>query len=49
MKKKLYNQKDRIQLNADLSAEDFSRITCSFYRYVNIQNPKSLRDELYKE
>ena len=49
MKKKLYNQKDRVQLNADIAAEDFSRITCSFYRYVNIQNPKLLRDELYKE
>jgi len=24
-------------------------MTCSFYRYVNIDNPNALRDELYKE
>jgi len=49
MKKKLYNQKDRPQLKAELAAEKFTRITCSFYRYVNIDNPNALRDELYNE
>ena len=49
MKKKLYNQKDRPQLKAELAAEKFTRMTCSFYRYVNIDNPNTLRDELYKE
>ena len=49
MKKNLYNQKNRSQLKADLSAEGFTRITCSFYRYINIDNPNILRDELYKE
>ncbi len=49
MKKKLYNQKDRPQLKAELAAENFTRMTCSFYRYVNIDNPNALRDELYKE
>ena len=49
MKKKLYNQKDRPQLKAELAAEKFTRMTCSFYRYVNIDNPNALRDELYKE
>ena len=49
MKKKLYNQKDRSQLKAELTAENFPRITCSFYRYVNIDNPNRLRDKLYKE
>ena len=49
MKKKLYNQKDRSQLKAELTAENFPRITCSFYRYVNIDNPNTLRDKLYKE
>ena len=46
---KLYNQKNRYQLKADLSAEEFSRITCSFYRYVKIDDPNIFRDELYKE
>ena len=49
MKKKLYNQKNRSQLKADLAAEEFSRLTCSFYRYVKIDNPNILRDKLYKE
>ena len=49
MKKKLYNQKDRPQLKAELAAENFTRMTFSFYRYVNIDNPNALRDELYKE
>ncbi|SVC19755.1 uncharacterized protein METZ01_LOCUS272609, partial [marine metagenome] len=49
MKKKLHNQKNRSQLKAELAAEKFTRLTCSFYRYVNIDNPNSLRDELYKE
>ena len=49
MKKKLYNQKNRSQLKADLVAEKFSRLTCSFYRYVKIDNPNILRDKLYKE
>ena len=44
MKKNLYNQKNRSQLKADLSAEGFTRITCSFYRYINIDNPNILRD-----
>lgn len=29
--------------------EEFRRITLSFYRYVIIENPHELRDELYKE
>ena len=49
MKKKLHNQKNRSQLKAELIAEKFPRITCSFYRYVNIDNPNTLRDRLYKE
>jgi len=45
----LFNQKDREQLKADLADEDFARITCSFYRYIHIDDPQALRDELYKE
>ena len=45
----LFNQKDREQLKADLVEEDFARRTCSFYRYIHIDDPQALRDELYKE
>ena len=45
----LYNKKDREQLKADLAKEDFARRTCSFYRYIHINDPQKLRDELYKE
>ena len=45
----LFNQKDREQLKGDLAEEDFARRTCSFYRYIHIDDPQALRDELYKE
>ena len=45
----LFNQKGREQLKADLAEEDFVRRTCSFYRYIHIDDPQALRDELYKE
>jgi len=45
----LFNQKDREQLKAGLAEEDFARRTCSFYRYIHIDDPQALRDELYKE
>jgi len=45
----LYNKKGREQLKADLAEEDFARRTCSFYRYIHINDPQKLRDELYKE
>ena len=45
----LFNQKDREQLKVDLIEEDFARRTCSFYRYIHINDPQALRDELYKE
>ena len=32
-----------------MAEEDFARKTCSFYRYINIDEPQALRDELYKE
>ena len=50
MKKEiLYNKKSREILTAELEAENFERITCSFYRYVHIKDPPTLRDELYRE
>ena len=45
----LFNQKDREQLKADLAEENFKRRTCSFYRYILIDDPHVLRDELYKD
>lgn len=32
-----------------MAEEGFARKTCSFYRYINIDEPQALRDELYKE
>jgi len=50
MKKEvLYNKKSREILTAELGQEPFERITCSFYRYIHIENPNALRDELYRE
>ena len=45
--KYLYNQKNKSELIKDIQNEPFKRITCSFYRYVNINNLKKLRDELF--
>ena len=45
----LFNQKGREQLKADLAEENFKRRTCSFYRYILINDPHVLRDELYKD
>ena len=48
-KETLYNKKNRLDLENELKNEIFSRVTCSFYRYVFIENPELLRDELYRE
>ena len=45
----LYNKYDKEILKQKLMEEDFNRITISFYRYVIIQDPDQLRDELYQE
>lgn len=47
--KHLHNSYDIETLKAMLAAEDFDRITISFYRYVIQENPEMLRDELYLE
>ncbi len=50
MKKQvLYNKKSRELLMAELRAEPFERITCSFYRYITIDDPVTLRDDLYRD
>jgi UPF0176 protein len=38
------NKKDAMKI---LEAENFKRTTVSFYKYVNIKNPKHMRDQLY--
>ena len=34
----MFNKKSKIELNKDLEKESFKRITCSFYRYCEINN-----------
>lgn len=43
----LYNRLSRPELEARLRSETFRRRTLSFYRYVNIDNPREMRDRLY--
>ncbi|MCF8371011.1 MAG: rhodanese-related sulfurtransferase [Bacteroidales bacterium] len=44
----LYNTIDKRVLKEQLMAEDFKRITLSFYRYVILDNPVEFRDNLYR-
>ncbi len=43
----LYNRVNKKELRKKVAAEPFRRITLSFYRYVHIEDPVKLRDELY--
>lgn len=43
----LHNKKDRHTLLRELENENFSRITCSFYKYVKLTDLQELRDELF--
>jgi UPF0176 protein len=43
----LYNRVNKKELRKKVAAETFKRITLSFYRYVHIDEPELLRDELY--
>ena len=43
----LYNKLSKKELKKELAAEDFQRKTISFYRYVNFDDPKAYRDELF--
>ena len=47
--KELFNKHNRESLRKKLEKESFNRITCSFYKYVNLDNVNLLRDELYLE
>ena len=44
----LYNKKSKSDLLDDLRNESFDRTTISFYKYVAIKSPDTLRDELYE-
>jgi UPF0176 protein len=45
----LYNKYDKQYLRKKLMEEPFSRNTVSFYKYVRLENPGILRDDLYKK
>lgn len=47
--RQLANHLNREQALKKLAAETFSRQTISFYRYVQIENPAELRDQLFLE
>jgi UPF0176 protein len=44
----LHNRVNKKELKQRLMEEKIRRITLSFYRYVNIEQPELLRDELFK-
>ena len=44
----LHNKVNKNELKRKLMEEPFKRITLSFYKYVIIEDPQQLRDELYK-
>lgn len=48
-KRDLVNKLSREELQAKLDAETFERITLSFYKYVIIEDPQKLRDELFAQ
>ena len=45
----LYNKKNKEQLINQLDAEQFNRLTISFYKYVSIKKLSELRDTLYSD
>jgi len=49
MGEQLYNKKSKGDLIKELHSEDFSRLTLSFYKYVEVKNPEDLRDQIYRD
>ena len=45
----MFNKKSKFELRKDLEQEAFQRITCSFYRYIEVKNPEEFRDLLYEQ
>lgn len=46
---KLVNTKSKEDLVQELQTENFKRKTLSFYRYVKISDPKTMRDKLFEK
>ncbi len=44
----LHNRISQKELKEQLYKENEPRVTLSFYRYLDVQNPQNFRDELYK-
>lgn len=45
----LHNRINQTELKQQLMQETFKRITISFYKYFNVENPQEFRDNLYKQ
>lgn len=45
----LRNRINKNELKARLALENIERVTFSFYKYVAVENPKDLRDQLFKQ
>ena len=43
----LRNRINKEELKRRLAQENIERVTFSFYRYIKIENPKELRDQLF--
>lgn len=42
-----YNKLNRAAAEKKISEEKFTRVTLSFYRYIKIEDPKAVRDDLF--
>jgi len=49
LKNNLLNRRNNKQLNQVLLSEQFERIICSFYRYINIKDVNNIRNKLYSK
>ena len=47
LKNNLFNRKNKYQLIHSLDKEQFARTTCSFYRYIKINDLINIRNQLY--
>ena len=45
----MFNKKSKSELRRQLEQEAFRRITCSFYRYIEVKNPEEFRNHLYEQ
>jgi len=45
----MFNKKSKSELRRELEQETFKRITCSFYRYIDVKNLEEFRNHLYEQ